>query len=272
MKRVSIIILHYKNWPDTRACLGSLKKLKKAEFTVQVIVVNNSGEKEIESLVNRTYPSAIILQPKRNLGFAGGNNLGIKRALKDGADFIMLLNNDTVVGPTLVKELTVALEKESQAAIAGPVIKHQTKQGIRFDYGGVIDWLLGRTYHLNRVDNRDKVVRQRAFVSGCCLMIKRQVIDKIGGLDEGYFLYLEDVDFCLRAHEAGYRILHVPQAKIFHKGSQSVSRWNNLKYNWISSLRFAVTRIPWPFKPIALLYQFVFHSLLALRYGLRAIT
>src|SRR3989344_8404331 len=119
MTNVAVIILHYNNWADTQACLGSLKKLKKSDFMVQVIVVNNSGEKEVERLVNRTYLSAITMLPKHNLGFATGNNLGIQRALKGGADYIMLLNNDTVVGPTLVKELVAALEKGPDTGIAG---------------------------------------------------------------------------------------------------------------------------------------------------------
>lgn len=259
MRTVAIIILHYGNWADTQACLGSLKKLKKNGLEVQVIVVNNSPRRKIKDKVKQTYPSALYLKTSHNLGFAGGNNLGIKRALRAGVDYVVLLNNDTVVGPTAIKKMVATFEKRKEIGVVGPVIKHQTKRGMRFDYGGKINWLLGRTYHLNRLDHRDKQLQERDFVSGCCLMVKKDVLNKIGLLNEQYFLYLEDVEFCTRAKRRGFKVLINPQTKIFHKGSRSVSSWMNLKYNFINSLRFSWQFVPWPAKFLAVFCNLVFY-------------
>jgi len=274
MKKVAIIVLHYKNWPDTRGCLLSLKKIDRKGVVVETIVVDNSGTKLIEKPLKDTFPQVKYLTTSQNLGFAGGNNLGIKQALnlhrsdlgKKKVDYILLLNNDTVVQGDFLKILVKTLRRDEAAGIIGPTIKHQVKGKTFYDYGGVINWYLGKTYHLNKTTNRDKRVRERDFVTGCCMLVKSEVFEKIGLLNEDYFLYLEDVEFCVRAQRGGFKVLLNPRAQIFHKGSQSISEWGKIKYSWRNSLRFSWEWVKWPGKILALFYNLIFYPTLFLRW------
>lgn len=295
--KISIIILHYKNWNDTKNCLQSLKKsqtasfhseLKLKGFNLQVIVVDNERELT-KKQVEKIYQGVILLKPKKNLGFAGGNNLAIKkillpcenksksskstfsqtpRTVLGAGEYVMLLNNDAVVYKNTIKQLVKTAEEYLDVGIVGPTVKHEVKEKTFYDYGGIINWKLGKAFHINKKRNKDRELRERDFVSGCCMLVKREVFEKIGFLNEKYFCYLEDVEFCVRAKKAGCAILLDPKAKIFHKGSQSSSEWEKIKYSWRNSLRFCWKWVPFPWKLIALAYNFFFYPALFLRWRL----
>lgn len=190
-KKVFIIVLHYKNWNDTNECLESLKKLDYDNF--EIIVIDND---------------------KENRGFAGGNNIGIKQALKKGADYILLLNNDTVVEKDFLKKLVEAGERNERVGILGPVIEEYKSDRVHFA-GGRVNWLSTQGRH---------VIGKTDYITGCCLLIKRQVIEKIGLMDEDYFLYCEDVDWCLKARKSGFLCLVVSGSHISHKVSQNARK------------------------------------------------
>lgn len=231
---ITCIILHYKNLSDTKKCLDSVSKLKTGKFKLNTIVIDNASE---ESQVSREGVFKLITN-KKNLGFAGGVNAGIREALKDKeTGYILILNNDVELPADLLIKLL-----ESQGDISAPVIKFRFDGKWVYDYGGIINKWTGRTTHLesdklNDAKYRDKQVD---YVSGCCMLVKRSVFDKIGLFDEDYFFYFEDADFCLKAVRSGFKIKIVPDISVYHKMGGSVGRWTNkaIYYNLTGNFKF----------------------------------
>jgi GT2 family glycosyltransferase len=236
MIKVTIIILHFNNQKITDGCLSSIEKLKVKDFELETIAVNNNPEQKIDSL-KKKYQNVIFLETKENLGFTGGNNLGIKKALKNGADFVFLLNNDTLLSENLLVELLKVAESDKQIGILAPKIyfapghefhhdKYQEKEkGKVFWYaGGLFDWqnIIASHRGVDGVDHGqyDKIITTD-FASGCGVLIKKEVFEKVGFFDQRYFLYLEDVDLCQRAKIAGFKVLYVPQAVLWHLNAGS---------------------------------------------------
>lgn len=230
MKKVAIIILHYLGKEFTKLCLESVEKLKIDGLELEVMVVNNNPKEDLTNL-KKKFPQFTFLETGKNLGYAGGNNFGIKRALRDGADYILLLNNDTTVDKNLIIEL-VKIAADRKAGVVGPKIYfakgfeyhkgryQQSDLGKVIWYaGGIIDWPNVNGFHrgVDEVDNGQYDQQESTdFVTGCAIFIKRAVFEKIGLFDERYFLYLEDLEFCQRAIRAGFKIVYAPKAIIHH--------------------------------------------------------
>ncbi|PJE68909.1 glycosyltransferase family 2 protein [Candidatus Shapirobacteria bacterium CG10_big_fil_rev_8_21_14_0_10_38_14] len=236
MKQVFVIILHFKGKEFTRQCLLSLRQLKTPELATKFVVVDNHSPEPIDDF-KQDFPGVVFLKNKKNLGFAEGNNVGIKYALKQGADYVLILNNDTIVDKDLLVQLIVAAGKDGKVGIVAPKIYfapgyeyHQAKykpseRGKVFWYaGGKIDWQNVLCSHRG-VDEVDKGQYDKQiatdFASGCAMLIKREVLEKIGFLDKRYFLYLEDVEFCQRAKRAGFKVIYHPKAKLWHFNASS---------------------------------------------------
>ena len=223
--KVYIILLHYGEIENTMRCLYSLYNLEIADFSASIILVNNSNN--------------------QNLGFAGGMNVGIREALKDkNCSHVLILNNDTVLPKDLIIKLL-----ETKKDITSPVIKFKWNGNWKYDFGGKIDWNIGRTFHLesNNIIPRFNSGRAIDYVSGCCMLVKREVFEKIGLLDESYFFYFEDVDFCVRARKAGFIIGVCADANIEHKLGGSIGRWSNkaIFYNLSSNAIFIAKHLGW---------------------------
>ena len=211
--KLAIIIVDYDNSKDTQECLDSLAKLKW------------QGEKEI-IVINNT--------PKNNLGFAAANNQGVDKALMTGTDLVMLLNNDTKVDRNLALQLSKALEK---ADIAVPKIYFYPGQEFHHDRykpselgkviwyaGGHIDWsnVMGIHEGVDEVDHGQfDQPHEIEFATGCCMMIKKTVIEKSDLFDPMYYLYLEDADFSVRAKREGFKIWYEPTAVLWHKNAKA---------------------------------------------------
>jgi hypothetical protein len=236
MPQIAIVILHFNNQKLTEDCLSSIKNLAVKNYQLETIVVNNNPQEKLDSLKKKFSQNEFIFGGK-NLGFTGGNNLGIKKALKNGADFIFLLNNDTFLDQNLILELLKVFRQEKNAGILAPKIYfapghefHRHKylkkdQGKVFWYaGGLFDWqnIIASHRGVDEVDHGqyDQLI-STDFASGCGVLIKKEVFEKIGFFDDRYFLYLEDVDFCQRAKTAGFKILYIPQAKLWHLNAGS---------------------------------------------------
>jgi len=228
---ISLVIVHYNSDSETRACLKSLSKVKAVGFDFSVIVVDNGSSTAFQ--YNPRGLDITTLRSESNLGFTGGNNLGIQYGIeKYNSDYILLLNNDTVVDPNFLKILWKRAESDSEIGFVSPKIyfapgheyhlQSYTKeqQGKVVWYaGGGIDWqnLTGFHHGVDEVDYgqfEDQVKSQ--FATGCCVLIKREVLEKVGVFDERFFLYFEDVDLSVRAFEAGYVIAFEPKAVIWH--------------------------------------------------------
>jgi GT2 family glycosyltransferase len=236
VQSIAIIIIHFKNVTDTLETLDSLKKCSvPKDLKVTPYVVNADQSKEIKKTLPKKFPHAIHIPTKENLGFSGGNNLGLKEALKGDHDTFILLNNDVSVKKDFLQKIVKSPITDSKVGIVGGLIyfapgfefegKYQKKdQGKVVWYaGGQIDWDNVYAGHIdvNKIDE-GKYLKSKPtdFVTGCLLITKRSILEKIGLLDDKYFLYLEDADFNLRVQQAGYQTIFDPRIKIWHKVAQ----------------------------------------------------
>lgn len=261
--RVSIIILNWNGWEDTIECLESLFQINYPHF--DVILVDNASEDDslekirdycsgilpIKSaffkynpnnkpitvseysetfrkpLNNKNYSQKhlTLIKTHYNVGFPGGNNLGMKFALNFfDPDYILLLNNDTVVRENFLDELVNNGEKNDDIGILGPKIYFYDKPNTIWSAGCKISWKLSRGIQIgtNELDQRQYDAKKEVeYVNGSAFLIKTEVIKKIGLMDKNYFLYFEESDWTLRANQAGYKSLYIPSAKIWHKISRS---------------------------------------------------
>lgn len=232
---LSIILLNYFSDTHTLDCLKSLKTLK-WKGKLHIIVSDNGSFHHFAQKLKANYPDTIYIKNPQNLGFTGGNNTGIKHALSLNSDLIMMLNNDTKVDPNLAINLYQALKPKSIGITVPKIYFYPGFEFHRSRYtqsqlgkviwyaGGHIDWanVLGIHHGVDQVDKGQfSQSHTIEFATGCCMMIKRLVIETIGDLDQKYFLYLEDADFSQRALKVGFKIKYVPQAKLWHKNAES---------------------------------------------------
>ncbi len=220
--RLSVILVNYKQADLTVDCIRSLERSTWHDFQT-IIVDNQSTPESVERLRNRC-PNSKILPSPENLGFAEGNNLGIRFALESGSDLILLLNNDTVVDEHLLETMVQTAAGNKNIGVIGPKIYYEDRRDVIWYAGGILSRDKALATHRG-IAEKDMGAFDRLqetdFVTGCCLMTKREVLTKIGLLDPKFFLYYEDSDFCLRAREAGYCVVYQPNAVLYHKVSNS---------------------------------------------------
>jgi GT2 family glycosyltransferase len=242
--KIFVIILNWNNKGLTLACLQSLRKINyPPQSQVSFLVVDNgSTDGSIKAIkrLNKSINKKIkieLLENKENLGYAEGNNRGMEYALERGADYLLILNNDLYFKEDFLIQLIEVAEKERKAGLLSPKIyfapgyefhkgRYQEKEKGKVIWyaGGTIDWDNILTPHRG-VDEVDKgqydQVCETDFASGSCLLIKREVVEKIGFFDKKLFMYWEDSDLSQRARRAGWRVLYVPKAKVWHKVAAS---------------------------------------------------
>lgn len=240
MKNIYILILNYNGSKDAVKCLKTLYKLQDKSYRLTTVLIDNGSTQQqlnrlkdfissSRNIKNYQLRNLKILENKKNLGFAKGNNVGIKYALRCGADYLLLLNNDTKVEMNFLKNLL-----KIDAPISSPVVKfREFKESPRliFDLGGFVNWWTGRTAHLNAYRKTYNIYKERGpievdYVAGCSIFVKREVFEKIGLLDEKYFIYFEDVDFCVTARKHGFGVVVDPKSVIYHKLGGSMDRWS----------------------------------------------
>ncbi|MGD1152444.1 MAG: glycosyltransferase family 2 protein [Syntrophales bacterium] len=222
--KVNIIILHFRNFSILSECLQSSQKISYPAYEITVVNTGSRLPLNIATQNKITESSLQVINTQDNLGYARGNNIGIRDALKRGSEYILLLNDDTVVSPDFLSILLETAEKSTDIGIAGPTIYHFDEPqrlwfaGARFDPESCMIKSL-ETAHIDNEVSSDLI--DSDYITGCALLIKKAVIEKIGLLDERFFLYWEDVDWGLRAKKAGLRNFVVPQSRIWHKVSVS---------------------------------------------------
>jgi hypothetical protein len=233
MANVFISVVNFNGNKDTISCLKSLESLKVKDFSLNVVVVDN-GSKEVFKANSKDFKNFTlhILRSEENLGFSGGQNLGIKLALVNNADFVVILNNDVYIDENLVINLLETFEKQKDCGIVSPKIyfakgheyhKDRYKEAdlgkVIWYAGGKIDWKNVLAFHKG-VDEVDKgqfeELEKTDYASGCCEMIKREVFEKVGLFDEKYFLYYEDNDLSQRAKKQGFESYYQPKAFLWH--------------------------------------------------------
>ena len=207
---VTIILVNYNGGQVTRECVDSLKRMRNQEY--QVMIVDNCSTDDSPMELNRAYaedPQVSVIATEDNRGFAGGNNFGIRTALERGSEWILLLNNDTEAAEDFLDRMTADIDRES---IYAPRINYFSDKKTPWYAAGIIDFGTGI------VKNGDpEKGGEVSFASGCCMLFSADVFRRIGEFDEDYFMYYEDVDYCLRARAAGIRIVYKPEAVVYHK-------------------------------------------------------
>lgn len=233
-KKVGIILVNYNGAKDTVECLNSLYTVNYKNKKIYV-VDNNSSEDDLEyleSFIDCSYVKLIKLE--ENLGFSGGNNIGIKEALADGCKVIGLLNNDTTVEDDFLNQLVIKLFSDKRIGAVVPQIRDYYNESMVTYGGGEINYLKGSVFieGINRYeDSINNTERFVTFGHGCCLFLKKEVILKIGLLPEEYFLYFEDADYSIQIVKSGYRIMYCPKSIIYHKESASTKKGSdNFQY------------------------------------------
>jgi len=214
--KVYIIILNYNGKADTINCLYSLTSAKLENSTI-VVVDNASTDGSIKD-IKKNFPKIPIIENETNLGYAGGNNVGIKFAYNQGADYILLLNNDIKVDPYFLEELLGLAFKKPKGGIFGSAI-------YRYDDPDKIEHLGGfyNSSICEFVSNKKafKNPKKVDYVCGCTILIKREVIEKVGLFEPKFFLLWEEADLCARARKKDFEIWAQPTSKIWHKISAS---------------------------------------------------
>lgn len=216
--KISIVVVNWNNYEDTSECLASLSSISYANY--QIILVDNGSTDGSSEALENSYPDVIIIRNERNLGFAGGANVGIRYVLEQGTDYIFVLNNDAVVDSRVLDFLLKEATKDRRIGILGPRILYYHDPLRIWHGGGFFNYIKGGPVVPEKgkiKDNCGKANRDVDFITGCAMLIRPEVFDRIGLLSEDYFFYVEDVDFCLRAKRAGFRLLYVPQGEVWHK-------------------------------------------------------
>lgn len=238
MKTVYISILTYNGNSDTLECLESLNKLLVSDCQLNIFVVDNNSTKpfEIPSSLDLNYQVEVIKNTE-NKGFSGGHNVVLKKAIEQNIDYVLILNNDTTVGENFLNELIKGADLDKKIGVAVPKIyfakgseyhkKYKSSElGKVFWYaGGIMDWsnVIGSHRGVDEVDyGQYDNAEETDFATGCCMLVKIAALKNVGFFDERYFLYYEDTDLQQRIKKAGYKIMYIPKAVIWHKNAGSV--------------------------------------------------
>ena len=300
--KVIIIVLNFNKCMDTIECMDSLEKVNYLNYEI-VLVDNGSKDNSVELFKARYSSNSKIrlLTSSNNLGFTGGNNLAIRHIMGESmqsatppqspsyegggaedVDYFLLLNNDTVVKPDFLTQLINVAKANDEIGIVGPKIYKFGSNDTLFCAGTKTIPSLGQPFlrgNGERDDGRYDKVEAVDYISGTALMIKKEVIERIGLLDERFFAYFEDWDWCIRARTLGYKSVYVPDAVIWHKGSATIGFKSPPYYYYMTRNRilFARKHLPLPtflflFLPYFATYRLLLPILmLSLRKDIKAI-
>lgn len=220
---VYILILNWNGWKDTIECINSCLKLAYPNY--RILIIDNGSSDNSEEILKKQFPNLEIIQTGSNLGFAGGNNVGIRQALKEGADYVWLLNNDTVVDSNALTELVKVAESDETIGIVGSKIYFLDLPNIIWSAGSIFDQVSLTPYFVGYgQEDRGQFdeIREVEMIVGCSLMLKRSAIERTGLMDERFYLQHEESDWCWRIKKNGYKIYFVPRSVVRHKVSQSI--------------------------------------------------
>lgn len=232
--KVYIIIINWNGKKDTLECLDSINKMGYKNYET-VIVDNGSKDDSVEAIKNK-HPEIIVLEAGQNLGFSGGNNIGMRYALGHGADFILLLNNDTIVDSKLLDKLVNASQYGKRNGIFAPKIYYYSQPN-KIWYGGAERTRDERVFHhigygiIEKEEPCNSII-ETEYACGCALFISADILNKVGLFDERFFLIFEETDICYRARRIGIKSFLVPEGKVWHKASTSFGGENSPKFHY----------------------------------------
>lgn len=229
MPNVGIVISNYNGWQDTVQCLESLQKQTYRDFEI-ILLDDASTNDSVQQLQKHLTENTVFLPQEANSGFAAVNNVGMRRALADGCDWVLLLNNDTVAAPDFLETL---LRETPAGAVSCPKMLFLDPPDEIWFAGGELDRATGKVRHLGGHEKDGPAFaekKQVSFITFCCVLLPRQVIEEVGFLDETLFMYCEDVDYCIRLADAGVPLWFLPDARIWHKAGGSAGGMLSVYY------------------------------------------
>ena len=241
MRNVWIVPVNFNGMEDTRKCLRSLAALT---TPANVVLVDNASEPDPTAALRAEFPRVHVVRNAENLGWSGGNNTGIRFALARGAEFVMLLNNDTTVAPDIVARLLRAFEAHLRFGVIGPVIRYMHEpdvvmtDGVTFNPRGYPGFLAPRPVPERAAE--PPAVEDTDIVNGCCMMIRADVFARVGLIDDRFFLIHEEADFCLRVKRAGFACGVLAEPLVWHKGSTSFKREGKKWQRYYDTRNFAL--------------------------------
>jgi GT2 family glycosyltransferase len=215
---IATVVLNTNRREDTLDCLRSLER-SSYSHRHDIVLDNNSTDGSVQA-IRAEFPRVEIVLLQENRGYAGNNNVGISTALARGADWVFVLNEDTVLAPDCLEEMVRAAERGSRTGVVGPMVYHHDEPQVIQSAGGVLDsrWR-SRHRRQNETDGGEQTDPVAVdCVSGCAILVRRPLIEQVGMLDERFFYYWEETEWCLRGVRAGWAVLLVPRAKLWHKG------------------------------------------------------
>jgi GT2 family glycosyltransferase len=229
-----VILVNWNGWRDTVRCIESCENLTYPNF--EIVVVDNGSTDDSVDRIRKHSPSLDLIETGSNLGFAGGNNVGIHIAMNMDASYIWLLNNDTIVDPAALNALVNVLHADSSVGLAASKIYYQDKPNTLWYAGGYLSPTSGWSRHRG-VDEIDEgqydELTAVEFATGCSVLARASAAASIGPMDERYFLYWEDVDWSERARRAGWRVVYVPNSRIWHKlGGSTTSGRRHIQWRY----------------------------------------
>jgi GT2 family glycosyltransferase len=230
--RVVTIVLNTNRRDDTLECLASLATQTIARQNHVVVLDNRSVDGSVEA-IRRDFPGTEIIALDADGGYAGNNNVGVRAACARGADWVFILNEDTVLDPGCLEEMVAAGERDPAVGIVGPMVYHHDEPTIIQSAGGRITPSFDAVHIGENEADRGQydTPREVEWVSGCALLIRRALVEQAGMLDERFYYYWEETEWCIRSRKAGWRILHLPAARLWHKGVRRDYRPNaNVTY------------------------------------------
>lgn len=226
--RVAIILVNYNTFEDTKECVLSLLKIEEMN-NCQIVVVDNCSTNLDDDAIEFIRKNTVYLQSKENIGFSGGNNIGIRWALSNKYDYVLLLNNDTIVKSNFLKELFDGIKNKSNVGAAIGKIYYYHDKNLLWYAGGRTDYNIGMVYQIGYEEQdvgQYDVQQEAQFATGCMMLIPCKVIKEIGFLEESFFLYAEDLEYSLRLQKKGYSIYYIPSSVIYHKVGSSSGKIN----------------------------------------------
>lgn len=245
MNKIAVVSVNFNGEKDTLELLESLKELRTKDYELRTIIVDNGSSDNFVKTASKKYPEIDILQTGINKGFSGGYNRGIEHALIWGADYVLIINNDALTPDSnLITSLLETFKENPNAGIIAPKIlfapgfefhkdryKNEDKGKVIWFAGGKFDWNNVISIHrgIDEVDDGtfDNTL-EIDFATGCCFLIKRDVLEKVGLFNEDYFAYFEDAQYCKRVIDGGFKIFYNGKASIYHKVSQTTEVGSSL--------------------------------------------
>jgi GT2 family glycosyltransferase len=246
---VFVIVLNWNNAKDTIECIESLES---SDYDrISATLVDNGSTDGSVAMVREKFPNLSIIELEKNMGYAEGNNVGIKGALESGADYVLILNNDTIVSESMIRELVTLAESNSSIGMTGPKMYCYEPEDTIFALGSFVDWPDGKTRNRGMFLSESAVdipitAEKVDFIAGCCVLVSRKMLEKVGLIDPDYFLNYEDVDWGIRAWREGFEVWFTPDAVLWHKISATMGQASplNTYYMTRNALHFFWNKSP----------------------------